>query len=127
MFDLQPEFLEGSPDHVYYRFLQIGIARELVKRTKLPQYNTPEDVKKLLLESKNIIVLTGAGVRAPLPPVKAHITDAFQISTSLGIPDFRSKETGLYSRLASLGLSDPQEVFDLAVFNDDPTLVLLSP
>lgn len=43
-----------------------------------------------------------------------------QISTSLGIPDFRSKDTGLYSRLENLGLSDPQEVFDIDVFREDP-------
>lgn len=49
-----------------------------------------------------------------------------QISTSLGIPDFRSKGSGLYSRLESLGLSDPQEVFNIDVFNDDPTFALLS-
>lgn len=46
-----------------------------------------------------------------------------QISTSLGIPDFRSKGSGLYSRLEGLGLSDPQEVFDIDVFNDDPAYV----
>ena len=45
-----------------------------------------------------------------------------KISTSLGIPDFRSKDTGLYSRLAHLGLSDPQEVFDIAIFRDDPSI-----
>lgn len=45
-----------------------------------------------------------------------------QISTSLGIPDFRSKDTGLYSKLAHLGLSDPQEVFDIHVFREDPSI-----
>lgn len=45
-----------------------------------------------------------------------------QISTSLGIPDFRSKDTGLYSKLAHLGLSDPQEVFDINIFREDPSI-----
>lgn len=58
--------MEGADDTAYYAFLQIGIARELVKRSKLPQYNTLKDVAKLLHESKNIIVLTGAGVSGPL-------------------------------------------------------------
>lgn len=75
------------------------------KRKKLPQYNTIDDAVQLLKEAKNIIVLTGAG-----------------ISTSLGIPDFRSKGTGLYSKLEHLGLSDPQEVFDIRVFRDDPSI-----
>ena len=36
--------------------------RELEKRAKLPQYNTIEDAVALLKKSRNIIVLTGAGV-----------------------------------------------------------------
>lgn len=39
----------------------------MVKRSKLPQYNTLKDVTKLLHDSKNIIVLTGAGVSISLP------------------------------------------------------------
>ena len=45
-----------------------------------------------------------------------------QISTSLGIPDFRSKGTGFYSKLEYLGLSDPQEVFDIDLFREDPSI-----
>ena len=48
--------------------------------------------------------------------------DLRQISTSLGIPDFRSKDTGLYSQLEHLGLTDPQEVFDISIFREDPTI-----
>ncbi|KAK2064825.1 Sir2 family protein [Colletotrichum caudatum] len=99
-----PAFLEGEEDEAYFSLLSLAISRELSKRAKLTRYNTVDDAVELLQQSKNIIVLTGAG-----------------ISTSLGIPDFRSKG-GLYSQLEHLGLNDPQEVFDISVFKQDPTI-----
>lgn len=50
-----------------------------------------------------IVVLTGAG-----------------ISTSAGIPDFRSPDTGLYSNLARLDLPYPEAVFDISYFRENP-------
>jgi NAD-dependent histone deacetylase SIR2 len=44
------------------------------------------------------------------------------ISTSLGIPDFRSKNTGFYSRLRSMGYDEPEQVFDIHNFDDDPRI-----
>lgn len=82
--------------------------REISRRRKLPQYNTIDDAANLLKTSRRILVLTGAG-----------------ISTSLGIPDFRSSN-GLYAQLAASGLADkvddPQDVFSMRVFRDDPTI-----
>ncbi|KAI1205036.1 SIR2-domain-containing protein [Annulohypoxylon truncatum] len=102
-----PAFLEGLADDAYYGLLTLAMSRELGKRAKLPKYNTVDDAVDLLMKSHNIIVLTGAG-----------------ISTSLGIPDFRSKETGLYTQLENLGLgiNDPQEVFNIDIFREDPTI-----
>jgi hypothetical protein len=55
------------------------------------------------LLAKKIAVLTGAG-----------------ISTSAGIPDFRSAGTGLYDNLAALNLPYPEAVFTLDYFEERP-------
>lgn len=68
--------------------------------------NSFDGVVRMLHGRKNIMVLVGAG-----------------ISVSCGIPDFRSKDSGLYNSLDvdELGLSSPEELFDLEFFKDDPT------
>lgn len=59
---MPPAFLEGATDESFHPLLAIAISREFSRRPKLPDYNTIEDAVRLLRESKNIIVLTGAGV-----------------------------------------------------------------
>lgn len=88
----------------YYQILGLSIQRELGKRQKLTEYNTIDDAVSLLQKSKNIMVITGAG-----------------ISTSLGIPDFRSRNTGFYSQLTARGFESPEDVFDIYNFDSDPT------
>lgn len=100
-----PLCYEDQDDEVYYPLVGLALSRELQRRAKLSHINTVDDAVKLINDAKNIIVLTGAG-----------------ISTSLGIPDFRSKGTGLYSKLAHLGLDDPQDVFEINLFRDEPKI-----
>ncbi|KAF8456781.1 SIR2 family histone deacetylase [Kalaharituber pfeilii] len=52
---------------------------------------------------KNVVFLVGAG-----------------ISTSAGVPDFRSPDTGIYSNLAKLDLPHPEAVFDISFFRENP-------
>ncbi|GAA5848875.1 hypothetical protein JCM8547_006374 [Rhodosporidiobolus lusitaniae] len=89
-----------------FRMVKIACSKVLRNRDKLDSVNTPQDVVELIRRSRNILVLTGAGV-----------------STSCGIPDFRSP-TGLYARLKEehWELDDPQDMFDLQYFKEKPNV-----
>ena len=63
----QPYFLEGLPDKhpQMIQFLRVVLAREMIRRQRIPGIDSVEHVVELLKKSKNIIVLTGAGVGTP--------------------------------------------------------------
>lgn len=84
--------------------LQKAINKVFCTRLRLSDFHTLDNFVQKLHEAKSILVLTGAGV-----------------STSLGIPDFRSSE-GFYSKIQHLGLDDPQDVFNLDIFLQDPSV-----
>merc|ERR1719329_2122429 len=54
-------------------------------------------------ECKRVVVMCGAG-----------------ISTSAGIPDFRTPGSGLYDNLQRFNLPQPESVFDIDYFRDSP-------
>ncbi|CCK72545.1 NAD-dependent histone deacetylase SIR2 KNAG_0K01800 [Huiozyma naganishii CBS 8797] len=84
--------------------LQRAMNKIFATRVKLSNFTTVDDFASRLQSASNVIVLTGAGV-----------------STSLGIPDFRSSE-GFYSKIKYLGLQDPQDVFNYEIFRRDPSV-----
>jgi len=78
------------------------------RRSQKPKVLKGKDIPSLAEyikseECKNVILMLGAGV-----------------STSAGIPDFRSPETGLYSNLARLNLPHPEAVFEIGFFRRNP-------
>jgi NAD-dependent histone deacetylase SIR2 len=80
------------------------MASELGQCNKVLEYSFDTAVD-LIKSSSNIIVLTGAG-----------------ISTSLGIPDFRSPG-GLYEQLQTedIGVDEPYDLFRLETFAENPS------
>jgi len=82
--------------------------RRRKNHTGKPKVLSGRDVPSLakFISSKDcqhVVLMLGAGV-----------------STSAGIPDFRSPETGLYSNLARLNLPDPEAVFEINFFRRNP-------
>ncbi|ETN36474.1 uncharacterized protein HMPREF1541_08752 [Cyphellophora europaea CBS 101466] len=73
-----------------------------VRRQKLNEFNSMQDAVDLLKESEDIVILSGAG-----------------ISTSVGIPDFRSQQ-GLYNLIQDKRFSDPQQLFYRDMFEQYP-------
>jgi len=60
-------------------------------------------VVEKIKEAKKVVVMAGAG-----------------ISTSCGIPDFRTPGTGLYDNLQKYNLPTPQSVFEIGFFKQNP-------
>ncbi|CDO69645.1 hypothetical protein BN946_scf184851.g33 [Trametes cinnabarina] len=103
---LCPELRTKQPRTLMY-LLRVALSRELESRERLSQYNTIDDVVRLIQASSRILILTGAG-----------------ISVSCGIPDFRSRN-GLYASLQENGeydLDDPQQMFDIEYFRENPAV-----
>jgi hypothetical protein len=101
------EYVEQNRDEDLIRFLetlqQVGRFSTRPSRKKLVSVNDLADVSKLLRESQNILILTGAGV-----------------SVSAGIPDFRSTD-GIYARLKrEFDMPSPTCMFDINYFNSNP-------
>lgn len=99
-----PPVLEGENLLQLIKLLHLAMKRVRQLRSRLDDFYSIDHVLQKIESASNILIITGAG-----------------ISTSLGIPDFRSSR-GFYSRLSNLGLSDPQEVFDLEIFRSDPSI-----
>ncbi|KAJ5739911.1 NAD-dependent protein deacetylase hst2-1 [Penicillium manginii] len=74
-------------------------------RPSVLEARSMEAVAKYIKQNdvKRIVLMVGAG-----------------ISTSAGIPDFRSPDTGLYANLAFLDLEEPEDVFDIEFFRENP-------
>ncbi|XP_068125901.1 NAD-dependent protein deacetylase sirtuin-2 isoform X2 [Hyperolius riggenbachi] len=91
---------------------EMDFLRDLFSRTlgigspeKVLDELTLEGVSKFMLSGKckNVVFMVGAG-----------------ISTSAGIPDFRSPGSGLYSNLQKYNLPYPEAIFEIGYFKQNP-------
>ena len=86
----------------------------LQKRQKISYYNSIDDAVDLIQKSRNILILTGAGISKSISATRAF-SPKFKTrqGVSCGIPDFRS-ENGLYASLKEKNeydLDDPQQMW----------------
>lgn len=101
---MNPNFYIGNMSDEYLWKIILEAMEEPVGRKKNPRFNTIEDAVELIKKSQKIMVISGAG-----------------ISTSAGLPDFRSRD-GIYKQIHAKNptLADPKLVFDISYFRINP-------
>ena len=57
--------MDDAPEKALFQLLSVVLNRAMMQRSRLPHINSVEQVVDLLKSSKDIIVLTGAGVNPP--------------------------------------------------------------
>lgn len=86
----------------------------------MQELNTIDDALELIKTSKQILILTGAGISEFFIFCNTSCAENFT-GVSCGIPDFRSRD-GLYASLKDRGdyeLDDPQQMsFSLSLYRD---------
>ena len=85
----------------------------LQRRQKISHYNGIDDAVDLIRKSRNILILTGAGISKPISAAEFSSELRTYQGVSCGIPDFRS-ENGLYASLKEKNeydLDDPQQMW----------------
>lgn len=90
--------VEAMPPHEFEKLVMVVQSRTQGYRKRCVEIRSLAQVASLIKSSRRILVLTGAG-----------------ISTSCGIPDFRSSH-GVYSMLDGYKLKDPQDLFSIHYF-----------
>ncbi|XP_065210597.1 NAD-dependent protein deacetylase sirtuin-2-like [Planococcus citri] len=107
--DVEPDGSIESVRRFFAETLGLGLLGNLVKEKPAPpivldEANLDGIVKFINSEKcKHIITMAGAG-----------------ISTSAGIPDFRSPGSGLYDNLQKYNLPYPQAIFEINFFRENP-------
>jgi len=98
---------KDTKDDILNKMSMLNLSQEKEVK-KLEEFNIGS-VAKFMKTCKNIIFMVGAG-----------------ISTSAGIPDFRSPGTGLYSKLDKYNLPCPEAIFSIQYFklNPEPYFIL---
>ncbi|KAJ3222695.1 NAD-dependent histone deacetylase sir2 [Clydaea vesicula] len=118
--NLSQTLLEFNPKEIFFLLKKV-FDLKIQQRTKLTSLTTLNDFVEILKVSTNILVLTGAGVSVSCGKC-LHLNLHLHCSClmeQLGIPDFRS-ENGIYSRLEEFNLDDPQQMFDINYFKEEP-------
>lgn len=110
IFDGQPEALLQLRALASRGIHPLQVLQRAQHREEEPQERMLESfdldgIAKYALERRcqRVVVMCGAG-----------------ISTSAGIPDFRSPGTGLYDNLQRFNLSRPEQIFELSFFREQP-------
>lgn len=113
----------------YKQFQKISAFLKALSKTQLPVYKseleflmTMRDAKTEAAKGPVLTELDFHGVVEKLKEAKKVVVMAGAgISTSCGIPDFRTPGTGLYDNLQKFDLPTPQSVFELGFFKQNPT------